>query len=162
MDRRTWHPNSRYVDCVYGIVMTPLGGKWQCLCGDALGWFLVNERGKPLAYSILDPTRAQLLLWEEADLSPQIAIQAYELYQARLRGEGQPDQDWLEVESEDTLKTACGVLAFAWQSAYRGADVHYWEPIAKHYGLNLQVMNETVDPTFSFMALDRVWKIRMG
>jgi len=42
-----------------------------------------------------------------------------------------------------------------------GAGVHYWEPIAKHYGLNLKVVNKTVDPTFRFMTLDWDGKIRM-
>jgi phosphoglucomutase len=42
-----------------------------------------------------------------------------------------------------------------------GAGVHYWEPIAKRYGLNLTVVNETVDPTFRFMTLDWDGKIRM-
>ena len=37
----------------------------------------------------------------------------------------------------------------------------YWEPIAKKYGLNLTVVNKTVDPTFSFMPLDHDGKIRM-
>ena len=42
-----------------------------------------------------------------------------------------------------------------------GAGVHYWEPIAKQYGLNLNVVNNTVDPTFRFMTLDWDGKIRM-
>jgi phosphoglucomutase len=42
-----------------------------------------------------------------------------------------------------------------------GAGVHYWEPIAERYGLNLKVVNETVDPTFRFMTLDWDGKIRM-
>ena len=42
-----------------------------------------------------------------------------------------------------------------------GAGVHYWEPIARRYGLNLKVVNETVDPTFRFMTLDWDGKIRM-
>ena len=42
-----------------------------------------------------------------------------------------------------------------------GAGVHYWEPIAKRYGLNLTVVNEIVDPTFRFMTLDWDGKIRM-
>jgi phosphoglucomutase len=42
-----------------------------------------------------------------------------------------------------------------------GAGVHYWQPIAKRYGLNLKVVNETVDPTFRFMTLDWDGKIRM-
>ncbi len=35
-----------------------------------------------------------------------------------------------------------------------GAGVHYWEPIAERYGLNLTVVNKEVDPTFRFMTLD--------
>jgi phosphoglucomutase len=42
-----------------------------------------------------------------------------------------------------------------------GAGVHYWDPIAKRYGLNLHVVNETVDPTFRFMTLDWDGRIRM-
>ncbi len=42
-----------------------------------------------------------------------------------------------------------------------GAGVHYWEPIAAQYGLNLKVVNEVVDPTFRFMTLDWDGRIRM-
>jgi phosphoglucomutase len=42
-----------------------------------------------------------------------------------------------------------------------GAGVHYWKPIAEHYGLNLTVVNEKIDPTFSFMTVDWDGKIRM-
>lgn len=42
-----------------------------------------------------------------------------------------------------------------------GASVHYWKPIAERYGLNLTVVNETVDPTFRFMTLDWDGRIRM-
>jgi phosphoglucomutase len=42
-----------------------------------------------------------------------------------------------------------------------GAGVHYWEPIAKQYGLKLTVVNQAVDPTFRFMTLDWDGKIRM-
>ena len=42
-----------------------------------------------------------------------------------------------------------------------GAAVHYWQPIAAHYGLNLEVVNPRVDPAFGFMTLDHDGKIRM-
>jgi phosphoglucomutase len=42
-----------------------------------------------------------------------------------------------------------------------GASVHYWAPIVERYGLNLTVVNETVDPTFRFMTLDWDGRIRM-
>jgi phosphoglucomutase len=42
-----------------------------------------------------------------------------------------------------------------------GAGVHYWEPIADRYGLNLTVVNPYVDATFRFMTLDWDGQIRM-
>ena len=42
-----------------------------------------------------------------------------------------------------------------------GAGVHYWGAIAEHYGLNLTVVNEYVDPTFRFMTADWNGQIRM-
>ncbi|MEJ2707494.1 MAG: phosphoglucomutase (alpha-D-glucose-1,6-bisphosphate-dependent) [Anaerolineales bacterium] len=42
-----------------------------------------------------------------------------------------------------------------------GAAVHYWEPIASTYRLNLEVVNPVVDPTFSFMTVDYDGQIRM-
>ena len=42
-----------------------------------------------------------------------------------------------------------------------GAGVAFWAPIAERYGLNLEVVNPLVDPTFSFMTLDHDGKIRM-
>ncbi len=42
-----------------------------------------------------------------------------------------------------------------------GAAVAYWKPIAAHYGLNIDVVNPKVDPTFGFMTLDHDGKIRM-
>ncbi len=42
-----------------------------------------------------------------------------------------------------------------------GANVGYWEPIARTYGLSIEVVNPVVDPTFGFMTLDYDGKIRM-
>ncbi len=42
-----------------------------------------------------------------------------------------------------------------------GAGVHYWGQIAEQYGLNLTVVDETVDPTFRFMTVDWDGQIRM-
>ena len=42
-----------------------------------------------------------------------------------------------------------------------GAGVAYWQPIAEMYGLDLEVTNPYVDPTFSFMTVDKDGKIRM-
>jgi phosphoglucomutase len=42
-----------------------------------------------------------------------------------------------------------------------GASVGYWEAIGDRYGLNLEVVNHTVDPTFRFMTVDWDGQIRM-
>ena len=42
-----------------------------------------------------------------------------------------------------------------------GAAVHYWEPINTVYGLDIEIVNPRVDPTFSFMTVDYDGRIRM-
>jgi phosphoglucomutase len=42
-----------------------------------------------------------------------------------------------------------------------GASVAYWHTIGERYGLDLTVVNPTVDPRFGFMTLDWDGKIRM-
>ncbi len=42
-----------------------------------------------------------------------------------------------------------------------GSGIAYWEPIAERYGLDLEVVNPVVDPTFSFMRVDADGEIRM-
>ncbi len=42
-----------------------------------------------------------------------------------------------------------------------GSGIHFWEPIADIWGLDIDVVNKEVDPTFSFMPLDHDGKIRM-
>lgn len=42
-----------------------------------------------------------------------------------------------------------------------GAGLGYWDVIAERYGLNIDVVNPNVDPTFSFMTRDKDGKLRM-
>ena len=42
-----------------------------------------------------------------------------------------------------------------------GSSLDYWEPIADRYGLDLEIVNPELDPTFSFMTVDKDGKIRM-
>ena len=42
-----------------------------------------------------------------------------------------------------------------------GAGVHYWARIAEQYRLDLTVVSDVVDPTFSFMTVDWDGRIRM-
>jgi len=64
-----------------------------------LPFFLINDRIKLLAYRILDPlkpAKAKTL----SDLTPQIAMRAYELYEQEGHRDGHASQDWLEAERE--------------------------------------------------------------
>lgn len=42
-----------------------------------------------------------------------------------------------------------------------GAATGYWDVIAETYGLDINVVNPAIDPTFSFMTVDHDGKIRM-
>jgi phosphoglucomutase len=42
-----------------------------------------------------------------------------------------------------------------------GAGIAFWEPIAERYGMNIEIVNKRIDPTFAFMPLDWDGKIRM-
>ena len=42
-----------------------------------------------------------------------------------------------------------------------GSSLHYWQPIAERWGLDLTVVNRVVDAAFGFMTLDHDGKIRM-
>ena len=42
-----------------------------------------------------------------------------------------------------------------------GASIGFWAPIAETYGLNIEVTNPVVDPSFGFMTVDKDGKIRM-
>ncbi len=42
-----------------------------------------------------------------------------------------------------------------------GASLPYWDPINSVYGLDITVVNRTIDPTFAFMTVDHDGRIRM-
>jgi len=42
-----------------------------------------------------------------------------------------------------------------------GSTLPFWEQIAQRHGLNLDVVNPTIDPTFGFMTMDYDGRIRM-
>lgn len=88
--------------------MAPLGWKWAGLVwAYALAWALINDRVKLLAYRIFDPIKKAIPQTAVAgDDTQQIATRAYEIYQERIHGESQQDQDWLEAERETHLEEA--------------------------------------------------------
>jgi phosphoglucomutase len=42
-----------------------------------------------------------------------------------------------------------------------GAAAPYWEPIRSAYGIDITIVNPTIDPTFAFMTVDHDGQIRM-
>ena len=42
-----------------------------------------------------------------------------------------------------------------------GAAIDFWDPISEIHGISLDIVNRVIDPTFSFMTLDKDGKIRM-
>jgi hypothetical protein len=53
-----------------------------------------------LTYRVFDPTAEPILAKKPAEVTPQIARRAYELYERRGRREGHAVQDWLNAERE--------------------------------------------------------------
>ena len=102
LDGGAGDPGDCNPDCglraVHGASRLEVG---RLVWGYALVWALVTDRVKLLGYRILDPTKEPLLAKKPpVDRTPQIAARAYELYQQRVHGESQQDQDWLEAERE--------------------------------------------------------------
>src|SRR5215472_14886937 len=67
-------------------------------------------------------------------------------------------RDLKNVVDMDAIRTAKLRLAV---DPLGGAARPYWEPINSIYGLEIEVVNPKIDPTFSFMTVDHDGKIRM-
>ena len=61
----------------------------------------------------------------------------------------------IDVETISSAKLKIGVDPMG------GSGIAYWQHIAERYGLDIEVVNPNVDPTFSFMRVDKDGKIRM-
>ena len=66
--------------------------------------------------------------------------------------------DLAQIIDMDVIRTARLKLGI---DPLGGSGVAYWQPIAERYGLNIEIVNPIVDPTFRFMPLDWDGKIRM-
>ncbi|WP_371152939.1 phosphoglucomutase (alpha-D-glucose-1,6-bisphosphate-dependent) [Buchananella felis] len=104
--------------------------------------------------------RANELLAGDWKQVPRLALPAAQESEYLVR------HDYLSAYVEDLVSVvdleairAAGVRIGA--DPMGGASVDYWGAIAERYGLNLDVVNPTVDPQFGFMTLDRDGKIRM-
>jgi phosphoglucomutase len=87
-------------------------------------------------------------------------------YERALRAETVHERDYVTPYVTD-LENVLDVEAIAAAGLKIGVDpmggagIAYWDPIAERYGLDIEVVNRNVDPTFSFMTVDRDGKIRM-
>jgi phosphoglucomutase len=87
----------------------------------------------------------------EVKLAEPSAVETYDF-------RGNYVDDLVNIIDVDAIKAA-GVRIGA--DPLGGASVHYWQLIAERYGLDLTVVNPTVDPQWAFMTLDWDGKIRM-
>ena len=67
-------------------------------------------------------------------------------------------KDLKNVVDMDSIRDAGLILGV---DPLGGASLRYWEPINSLYGLDITVVNPTIDATFSFMPLDHDGRIRM-
>lgn len=87
-------------------------------------------------------------------------------HDAALRADTTEEHDFI-TPYVDALDSIIDMKAIAASGLRIGVDpmggsgIDYWPRIAAKYGLNLDIVNDAVDPTFSFMTLDRDGKIRM-
>ena len=112
------------------------------------------------------------------DITSAVQARANELIASNLEGvkkipfDEAVQSDWV-VEYDyikpyvDDLKNVIDMDAIAKSKLKIGVDplggsgIAYWDVIAQTYGIDIEVVNENIDPTFSFMRLDKDGKIRM-
>jgi phosphoglucomutase len=152
----TWN-RKRQTDLADGIVITPShnppedgGIKYNPPNGgpadtDVTGW-IEAEANRLLETGLRDVKRVS--------------------YESARRSDGVRPYDFKQVYVDD-LPTIIDLEAIRAAGPRLGVDplggasVEYWQAIAEQYGLNLEVVNSTVDPTFGFMTVDWDGKIRM-
>ena len=88
------------------------------------------------------------------------------LYEKAIKTEFIKEYDYISPYVED-LKNIIDMEIIAKAGLKIGVDplggssVDFWNPIAERYHLALEVVNDRIDPTFSFMSVDKDGKIRM-
>jgi phosphoglucomutase len=88
------------------------------------------------------------------------------LYEKAIKTEFIKEYDYISPYVED-LKNIIDMEIIAKAGLKIGVDplggssVDFWNPIAERYHLALDLVNDRIDPTFSFMSVDKDGKIRM-
>ena len=87
-------------------------------------------------------------------------------FEKALKADSTHEYDYILPYVED-LKNVIDMEVIAKERLKIGADplggsaIDFFDPIAERYGLQLEVVNPVVDPTFAFMAVDHDGRIRM-
>ncbi|WP_026959078.1 phosphoglucomutase (alpha-D-glucose-1,6-bisphosphate-dependent) [Aliagarivorans taiwanensis] len=87
-------------------------------------------------------------------------------YEQALASDGIESYDYITPYVDD-LENVLDMQAIAKAKVKIGVDtlggsgVAFWPAIAERYGLDIEVVNDRIDPTFSFMTVDKDGKIRM-
>ena len=114
----------------------------------------------------------------EADITKQIEDRANALIEAKLKAVKRASYEKalksLDIVSYDFIRPYVedlqqvinmGVISAAGLKLgvdpMGGSGIAFWEPIAETYKLNITLVNKRIDPTFSFMTVDKDGKIRM-
>ncbi len=87
-------------------------------------------------------------------------------FERALKADTTSEYDYVTPYVED-LKNVIDMEVIAKEGPKIGVDplggsaIDFWDPIADRYGLSIDVVNRTIDPTFSFMTVDKDGKVRM-
>ncbi|MEE4174110.1 MAG: phosphoglucomutase (alpha-D-glucose-1,6-bisphosphate-dependent) [Xanthomonadales bacterium] len=150
------HNEGRTAGLADGVVITPShnppsdgGFKYNPPSGgpagsDITGW--IEARSNALLRS---PGEIHRMPWSRALASDQLRRHDYRT----------PFIEGLDSVVDLAAIRASGVRIGA--DPMGGSGIDYWGPIAERYGLNLDCVSDTVDPTFRFMRVDKDGKIRM-
>jgi phosphoglucomutase len=139
-----------------GVVITPShnpppdgGFKYNPPSGgpadtDITNW--IEQRANEL---LADPAEVKRIPWERANRASN--VHQYDYVTPYVSDLGAVID--LDIIRESDIRIGADPMG--------GSGIAYWQPIAEHYGLNLELVSETVDPSFRFMCVDKDGKIRM-
>jgi phosphoglucomutase len=112
---------------------------------DVTGW--IQDRANELLKSGL--AQVKRLSFEQAINAPQVTVRDFAIeYVNDLAS-------IIDMEAISKAKIKIGIDPLG------GSGIHYWDVIAAKYNLDIELVNDIIDPTFSFMSIDKDGKIRM-